>query len=188
MSCRTISSISGWISGSPPAMDTIGAPHSSTAPTACSTGMRWRRRCSGCWIFPHPAQARLHWNSGSSSRSSGNFSRRRSFCDIRYVAMRADCLIGTGNGSPFSPDLGWKLEVDLLAGDLELVELDAAESVERADHAVDERLGRGGAGGQPDAPAAGEELGRELAGVLDEQGGAARPLGDLDQPPRVGGV
>src|SRR3954462_7269481 len=111
------------MSGSPPALQTIGAPLSSIAPTACSTLMRRRKTCSGCWIFPQPAQARLHWNSGSSSRSSGNFSRRRTFCDTRYVAMRADCLIGTGNESPFSPDVGWKLEADLLAGDLELVEL-----------------------------------------------------------------
>ena len=39
-SCRTISSICGCISGSPPAIDTIGAPDSSIAPTACSTGIR----------------------------------------------------------------------------------------------------------------------------------------------------
>ena len=81
LACRLMSSsairwISGWMSGSPPAIETIGAPHSSIAPTACSTGIRRRSSCSGCWILPQPEQARLHWNSGSSSTISGNFSRR----------------------------------------------------------------------------------------------------------------
>ena len=40
ISSATITSICGCISGSPPAMDTIGAPHSSIAPIACSTGIR----------------------------------------------------------------------------------------------------------------------------------------------------
>ena len=36
--------------------------------------LRRRMTCSGCWILPQPAQAKLHWNSGSSSTSSGNLS------------------------------------------------------------------------------------------------------------------
>ena len=40
ISSATSTSICGCISGSPPAMDTIGAPHSSIAASACSTGMR----------------------------------------------------------------------------------------------------------------------------------------------------
>ena len=45
--------------GSPPAMLTTGAPHSSDAVKHCS-GVRVRRRISsGCWIFPQPVQARL---------------------------------------------------------------------------------------------------------------------------------
>ena len=66
----------GMDSGSPPAIETIGAPDSSTAARAWSTGMRRRSTWSGCWILPQPEQARLHWNSGSSSTTRGNFSRR----------------------------------------------------------------------------------------------------------------
>lgn len=82
-SWRTISSICGCISGSPPAMETIGAPDSMTAPTACATGIRCLSTPAGCWIFPQPSQARLHANSGSSSTINGNFSRLRSFCSKR---------------------------------------------------------------------------------------------------------
>ncbi len=83
-SSRTSTSISGWTSGSPPAIETIGAPDSSIAVSARSTGMRLRRMWSGCWIFPQNEHARLHWYSGSSSTSSGNLERRRMRCDIRY--------------------------------------------------------------------------------------------------------
>ncbi len=82
-SCRTISSICGCISGSPPAMETIGAPHSRTAPTACATGIRCLSTPAGCWILPQPSHFRLQANSGSSSTISGNFSRRFSFCCMR---------------------------------------------------------------------------------------------------------
>src|SRR5690606_16580791 len=87
-SSDTISSICGCISGSPPAMDTIGAPHSSTAATACSTGMRRFSTSAGCWILPQPAQARLQANSGSSSRSSGNFFLPRSLFLRMWVPIR----------------------------------------------------------------------------------------------------
>ncbi len=83
MSWRTISSICGCISGSPPAIDTIGAPHSSIAAMACSTGMRCFSTSCGCWILPQPAHFRLQANSGSSSTSSGNFGLRASFWRIR---------------------------------------------------------------------------------------------------------
>ncbi len=83
ISSATITSIWGCMSGSPPAMDTIGAPHSSIAAMACSTGMRCLSRLAGCWILPQPAHFRLQANSGSSSTSSGNFSRRASFWRIR---------------------------------------------------------------------------------------------------------
>ncbi len=78
--CRTISPIWGCISGSPPAMETMGAPDSVTAPTACATGIRCLSTPAGCWIFPQPSHLRLQANSGSSSTINGNFSRRRSFC------------------------------------------------------------------------------------------------------------
>ncbi len=83
-SWRTISSICGCISGSPPAIETIGAPDSRTAPTAWATGIRCFRTPAGCWILPQPSQARLQANSGSSSTISGNLSRRlSSFCCMR---------------------------------------------------------------------------------------------------------
>src|SRR6202035_1482910 len=47
---------------------------------------------SGCWILPQPEQARLHWNSGSSSTISGNFSRLARRWRIRYQPMRVLCL------------------------------------------------------------------------------------------------
>jgi hypothetical protein len=74
---------SGCTSGSPPAIDTIGAPDSSIAASACSTGIRFLRMWSGYWIFPQNEHARLHWKSGSSSTSSGNFSFLRSRCLVR---------------------------------------------------------------------------------------------------------
>ncbi len=83
ISSATMTSICGCISGSPPAMDTIGAPHSSIAPRACSTGIRCLRMVCGCWILPQPAHFRLHANSGSSSTSSGNFFLPASFWRIR---------------------------------------------------------------------------------------------------------
>ena len=67
-------------------METIGAPDSSTAPTACATGMRCLSTPAGCWILPQPSHSRLQAKSGSSSTISGNFSRLRSFCSKRYVA------------------------------------------------------------------------------------------------------
>ena len=56
-----ITCTSGWTSGSPPAIETIGAPDSSIAASAWSTGIRFFRMCSGYWIFPQNEHARLHW-------------------------------------------------------------------------------------------------------------------------------
>ena len=72
--------ISGYMSGSPPGIDTIGAPHSSTAFRHCSTVRCFRRIWPGYWILPQPAQARLQRNSGSSIRTSGYCLRPRSRC------------------------------------------------------------------------------------------------------------
>src|SRR6266567_2013599 len=95
-SSLTISWICGCISGSPPARDTIGAPHSSTAATACSTGIRRLSSEAGCWIFPQPTHLRLHANSGSTSTIMGNFGTPRSFIFIRCVPS----LIERCNGKP----------------------------------------------------------------------------------------
>ncbi len=83
ISSLTSTSICGCMSGSPPAIETIGAPHSSMAASACSTGIRCFSRLAGCWILPQPAHLRLQANSGSSSTSSGNLSLRLSFWRIR---------------------------------------------------------------------------------------------------------
>ena len=70
-SSATSRSISGYMSGSPPGMLTIGAPHSSTAARHFSTLRCFLRIWAGYWILPHPAQARLQRKSGSSIRTSG---------------------------------------------------------------------------------------------------------------------
>ena len=61
----------GACSGSPPGMETIGAPHSSTARKHCSGVSCFFRMWAGYWILPQPAQARLQRNSGSSISTSG---------------------------------------------------------------------------------------------------------------------
>src|ERR1700685_1860600 len=93
-SSLTISWICGCISGSPPASDTIGAPHSSTAATACATGIRRLSSDAGCWIFPQPTHLRLHANSGSTSTIIGNFSTPRTFIFIRCVPSLMDRCSG----------------------------------------------------------------------------------------------
>src|SRR3954463_4090848 len=75
-------------------MDTIGAPDSNTAPTACATGMRCLRTPAGCWILPQPSHLRLQAKRGSNSTISGNFSRLRSFCSAKYVATLMDWRSG----------------------------------------------------------------------------------------------
>ena len=64
-------SISGCKSGSPPGIETMGAPHSSAARMQSSAGRFCLRMCGGYWILPQPAQARLQRNSGSSISTSG---------------------------------------------------------------------------------------------------------------------
>ena len=63
--------MSGYMSGSPPGIETIGAPHSSTAARHRSTVRCFLRICAGYWILPQPAQARLQRNNGSSMSTSG---------------------------------------------------------------------------------------------------------------------
>src|SRR5664279_1418169 len=82
----TISAICGCISGSPPGMDTMGAPHSSTARKHSSGERFCFRTCAGYWILPHPAQARLQRNSGSSISTSGYCFRPWMRCLRTYVA------------------------------------------------------------------------------------------------------
>src|SRR6202051_2639600 len=53
----TILSICECISGSPPGMETIGVPHSSTALKHSSGVNSFFRMWGGYWIFPHPVHA-----------------------------------------------------------------------------------------------------------------------------------
>src|SRR5690606_2746270 len=75
-------------------MDTIGAPDSSTAPTAWATGMRCLSAPDGGWMLTHPSLLRLEAKSVSSSTMSGYLSLRRSFCSAKYVATLMDWRSG----------------------------------------------------------------------------------------------
>src|SRR4029450_9328142 len=66
--------ISGYMRGSPPGIDTIGAPHSSTAFRHCSTVRCFRRIWPGYWILPQPAQAGL---AGKGGARGGDLARAR---------------------------------------------------------------------------------------------------------------
>src|SRR5216683_4291737 len=92
----TIFSICACISGSPPGMETIGVPHSSTALKHSSGVKSVFRIWAGYWILPHPAQARLQRNSGSSISTNGYRFRPLSFCFRTYVATVHICETGTG--------------------------------------------------------------------------------------------
>src|SRR5437762_2414576 len=86
--------ICGWSSGSPPAMLTTGASHSSEARRQSSTERSFLRMETGYWIFPHPVQERLQRKSGSSMSTSGYFSRPASRCSRTYFATAAICAAG----------------------------------------------------------------------------------------------
>src|SRR6267378_8630171 len=92
----TILSISECISGSPPGIETIGVPHSSTALKHSSGLNSVFKMCAGYWILPHPAHARLQRNSGSSISTNGYRFCPFSFCLRTYVATVHICEIGTG--------------------------------------------------------------------------------------------
>src|SRR5512137_1770752 len=78
--------------GSPPQMDTIGAPHSSTAFRHVSTGSMSRMVLSNSRIFPHPSQARLHRCVGSSISTNGyRFFPRRAFLTMYVVKVHCNC-------------------------------------------------------------------------------------------------
>src|SRR5579862_9967556 len=67
----TSSPIWGYIMGSPPQMETMGAPHSSTAARHSSSGMRSVMVDSYSRIRPQPVQVRLQACKGSSISTSG---------------------------------------------------------------------------------------------------------------------
>ena len=75
-----ISLMRGWMVGSPPAMDTIGAPDSLTAAMASSTGIILSSTGLYSRIRPQPMQARLHISRGSSMVTRGNLLLPFAFC------------------------------------------------------------------------------------------------------------
>src|ERR1700735_5227546 len=91
----TISTICGCSSGSPPGIETIGTPHSSTAAKHSPGESCFFRIWGGYCTFPQPAQARLQRKSGSSISTSGYFFSPASFFLITYVATVHICEMGT---------------------------------------------------------------------------------------------
>ena len=87
-------SICGWMVGSPPAMETMGAPDSATAWRATSTGIILSSTGLYSRIRPQPTQARLHISKGSSMVTSGNRFLPRSRFRSRYQANRTESSIG----------------------------------------------------------------------------------------------
>jgi hypothetical protein len=67
----TSSPIWGYIIGSPPQMETMGAPHSSTAKKHSSSGTRSVMVLSYSRMRPQPVQVRLQACSGSSMSTMG---------------------------------------------------------------------------------------------------------------------
>src|ERR671914_677672 len=104
-------SIWGWMVGSPPAMETIGAPDSRTALKATSTGII--RSSTGLYsrIRPQPTQARLHISRGSNIVTRGNrWPPRNRFFNM-YQAKRTLSSIGLFAGFIYSTsDEGRKTE------------------------------------------------------------------------------
>src|SRR5713101_856402 len=81
--------------GSPPQIETIGAPHSSTAFRHCSTVSISLMVDLYSRMRPQPVHVRLHACSGSSIITSGNFSAPPMLFFARYPAMLAVKLKGT---------------------------------------------------------------------------------------------
>src|SRR5881397_3425489 len=75
------------MSGSPPQIDTIGAPHSSAAPRQSSSDIMSLIEVEYSRIRPQPVQVRLQVCNGSSCRTVANFSVPRSFRPIIYAAI-----------------------------------------------------------------------------------------------------
>ena len=66
--------------------------------------------------------------------------------------------------------------MDVLAGHGSLADGGTAEPVQRADDALDDRLGRRRACREADAPGVDQQFGIDVRAVLDERGGASGPL------------
>src|SRR6266702_3636351 len=196
-SSLTRTSLCGCMSGSPPAIDTIGAPHSSMAASACSTGIRCLSTEAGSWILPQPAHARLQANSGSSSTISGNLSLRASFWLMRYIPIRRLWRSGIDTWAPaFSsvtsclvsyrrsccqPQFLRQPELDGLRCHDDFLRLDLAEPGQRLDDLPDHGGRRRGAGRDPDRRHPGEPAEFDILRPVDQVGRRPGPLGRLHQ-------
>src|SRR5438045_6419256 len=94
----TSSPIWGYIIGSPPQIETIGAPHSSTAARHSSSGTRSVIVDSYSRMRPQPVQVRLQACSGSSISTSGKRRSRRSRFVTMYPAISVVRLSGKRMG------------------------------------------------------------------------------------------
>src|SRR5713226_5219327 len=81
--------------GSPPQIETMGAPHSSAAATHCSTLIISLIVLLYSRMRPQPVQVRLQACSGSSIMTRGNFFSPRSFFPAMYFVKFA--VIFNGN-------------------------------------------------------------------------------------------
>ena len=91
----TSSPICGYIMGSPPQMETMGAPHSSTAARHSSSGTRSVMVDSYSRMRPQPVQVRLQACSGSSISTM-----REALADhgMRLALARRSWAAGCGTG------------------------------------------------------------------------------------------
>src|SRR6516225_8666257 len=87
------------MNGSPPHMETTGAPHSSTALRHCSTVSFSRIVSAYSRIRPQPVQVKLQACNGSSIITSGNFEVPRMRLPAMYLVMLAVRLRGNLNSS-----------------------------------------------------------------------------------------
>src|SRR6476659_4848494 len=91
--------------GSPPQMDTMGAPHSSTALRHCSTESFSFIVSAYSRMRPQPVHVRLQACRGSSIITSGNLSMPRSLLPAMYVDMLAVIVSGNLTTSSLIDDI-----------------------------------------------------------------------------------
>ena len=178
-SCRTISSICGCISGSPPAIETIGAPHSSIAPTACSTGIRCLS--SVCGLLDLAAAGALE----VAGEQRLELDEQRELLAAQQLLLhqvRAEpegLTQGHGHGQLTS----WgSVNADVLVGDPCPRAPRPARGRRGADQLVDQVRRRRRAGGDADRARRRQPAQVDLAGVVDQVRGHPSALGHLDQP------
>ena len=186
MSASTIASMSGCSSGSPPAIETIGAPDSSIAATHVLDADRRRAGSrSGAGSCRSPRHSRLHAKSGSISTISGNCSRRRASVRDSGTWRRA-CSGATGIAISAPPGEGRNGRPR--ARPSRSTTVDGTEAGKRVDHPVDETFGRRGAGGDPDGASARRAHDRSISVSSSTRWAVRPPGGDLDQTVGVGRV